>query len=566
MSGLLWSFDQLVRYTKYEDQEVRYWAAERLTALFPEEAADAIAELLFDDHDTTPELVAEHLGKYGGPRHVPILMKGFRTGTDITPGRCIEALARLGFEGTPTAAATALHRREMSEACLGIMVSALAEMATAKHSADAADRAREFLLRRPELFAEPAALRGAVSLFAPADLSDLMLKWITALHFKGIDRMEPCITVLIEELQLEDCGWCVRTDRSGRIDLERTLKAIESGYDVEVRGAIPAQVREEISSRLKRGAFSEIASSLGGFLRTRVGRIEAQHDDALPRRLDALGRAFETPALVEMAEQLEPAMHQWLIGLLVAAAVKVSIYRNYLLDLQTAGSDLDQLLSLAEVETSCLLRTLPGSLAAASEGDPQRKDRLIEWCVRTLEARGPFFPKAIALETLGTLKAAGLVPEIAAHLADDNPYIYGFAERALARIGPPVIRHARAVLAAGGSTHPDVLHSLMRLACEQGREESLKLLLDYFDETFETLGPDPASELASLVAHQDLVPHLRRWLDRSTAMAGHTLLLIGALHNLPIPEEEKILKAIDDYWKVTSEGPDGGGPSGQYLM
>ena len=50
-------------------------------------------------------------------------------------------------------------------------------------------------------------------------------------------------------------------------------------------------------------------------------------------------------------------------------------------------------------------------------------------------------------------------------------------------------------------------------------------------------------------------------------MVGHALLLVGAINNLPVPEEESILKAIDDYWKGSPEGPDSGsGPSGQYLM
>ena len=68
-----------------------------------------------------------------------------------------------------------------------------------------------------------------------------------------------------------------------------------------------------------------------------------------------------------------------------------------------------------------------------------------------------------------------------------------------------------------------------------------------------------------MLAHEDLLPHLRRWLGRCPAMVGHTILLIGALHNLRIPEEESILRAIDDYWKGTDE-IEGGGPSGSYLM
>jgi hypothetical protein len=371
--------------------------------------------------------------------------------------------------------------------------------------------------------------------------------------------------VLIEELQLEDCGWCVRTDRSGRIALDRTLRAIESGFDIEIRTAMPAEARAELARRLQEGQFSEIAAALGGYISSRARSLPVRPADTLPRRLDALGRAFQVSQIVDLADRLEPALQQWLIGILIAAAVKVSIYRNYLLEFDEAGEQMGALISLAGAETSCLLKSLPARIARVAGSGPDRL-RVIDWCLRTLESRGPFFQKAVALDTLGHLGTADLVPEIAAHLADDNAYIYGAAERSLARLGEPVIDHTRMLLGRGGA-HPDTLLSLLRLTCEMSREESLKLVLDSFDEIFETVGPEAAAEAVALLGHPDLFPQLRRWLSRSPAMAGHALLLIGAINNLPVPEEESILKAIDDYWKGSPEGPDSGsGPSGQYLM
>ena len=141
------------------------------------------------------------------------------------------------------------------------------------------------LLRRPELFAEPAALRAAVSLYAPADFSDLILKWLTALHFKGFTPVESCIRVLFEELQLEDCGWCIRTDRGGRIDFDRTIKAMESGYDLDLRDAIPGPVRSDLSEKLQRGELAEIAVSFGEYIRSRIARIRPREGDTLPASL-----------------------------------------------------------------------------------------------------------------------------------------------------------------------------------------------------------------------------------------------------------------------------------------
>ena len=568
MSELLWSFDQLSRFTRYEDPEVRYWAADRLAMLFPDEASDVIADLILDEHDATPDLVAGHLGLHGERHHVPVLLRGFRKGTGLTPGRCIEALAALGYEGTHEAAKTALHQRDIPEAALGLMVSALAGVAAKKKGPSweaAGDQAREFLLRRPELFAEPAALRGAIHLFAPGDFHELIQKWITALHFRGLDQVESCIRVLIEELQLEDCGWCVRTDRTGRIDLDRTLRAVESGYDVDLREAIPSAAREQLASQLQTGEFAKIVAALGGYIESRARALTPRPTDVLPARLESLGRAFQTTGIIELAEQLETAMQQWLIGIMISGTVKVSIYRNYVLESEEAGVDLTALLALAGVESSCLLNSLPVRIARAA-GAGANRVRAIDWCLSTLEARGPFFPKALALDTLGTLGTVDLVPEIAAHLADDNAYIYGAAERALTRIGEPVIDHVRMVMGRGG-VQPEVLQSLLRVACEMSHQSSLRLVMDHFDEIFETIGPEPASEAVGMLGQPELVPHLRRWLGRAPALVGHALLLIGGINNLPIPEEESILKAIDDYWKGSPEGPDGGsGPSGQYLM
>jgi HEAT repeat protein len=563
MSDLLWSFDQLSRFTRFEDPEVRYWAADRLAALFPDEASDAIAPLILDDHDATPELVAEHLGRHGDARHVPALLKGFRKGGGLMPGRCLESLARLRFESVAALAETALHQRDMSEGSLGLMVKTLAALGDDGHDARAAETAHEFLLRRPELFAEPSALQGALALMATRDLTELILKWITALHFRGLDQIDACVRVLLDELQLEDCGWCVRTDRSGRVDLERTLKAIESGYDLDVRDAIARAVRAEIAETLGRGDFPAIAACLGQVVAQRASGLPRQ-DDPLPARLEAMGRAFQSGPVLEIADRLGPALHQWLIGLLLAAVVKVSTYRNHVLELQRAGQDVDRLLELAAAESSSLHEPLPARVVAAAPAGSAARGRVVEWCVRTLEARGPFFPKAHALNILGELGAEALIPEIAGHLADENAYIYHAAERALSRLGDPVIEHAAGVIARGDA-HPEALQSLVRIACEMTTEGSLALVLEHSDAIFEALGPEAAAECAGLLGRQETIPLLRRWLDRAPALVGHALLLLGAINNVPIPEEESILKAIDEYWKGAGDGSDGE-PPGPWLM
>ena len=79
MTERLWPFKELERFLRYEDPEVRYWAADRLARHHPREATPLLAPYLFDDHDLTPELVATHLGQHGGGEHIPLLTRGVRT-------------------------------------------------------------------------------------------------------------------------------------------------------------------------------------------------------------------------------------------------------------------------------------------------------------------------------------------------------------------------------------------------------------------------------------------------------------------------------------------------------
>jgi hypothetical protein len=73
---------------------------------------------------------------------------------------------------------------------------------------------------------------------------------------------------------------------------------------------------------------------------------------------------------------------------------------------------------------------------------------------------------------------------------------------------------------------------------------------------------------------EELIDPLRDWLDEDPAMVGQGLLLLGAIHNVPIPEEEEILQAIEDERaRQAGDGGDAEGPlggndreGGDYLM
>ena len=95
MTERLWPVGELARFLRYEDPEVRFWAADRLVRHYAEEATDLLAPYLFDEHDLTPELVASHLGRHGGGAHLPVLARGVKTLRGMPAARALEAMVRL---------------------------------------------------------------------------------------------------------------------------------------------------------------------------------------------------------------------------------------------------------------------------------------------------------------------------------------------------------------------------------------------------------------------------------------------------------------------------------------
>ncbi|HXI04321.1 MAG TPA: hypothetical protein VNI57_14210 [Candidatus Saccharimonadales bacterium] len=583
MSGYLWSFDQLARLTRFEDAEVRYWAADRLVHLYPERAAEVLAGLLFDDHDSTPALVAGHLGTHGRETHFPVLLRGFRKGSGSLAGHCLEALARLGSPEAPALARESIHRRDLGEESLARIVGGLCEMQAFRDEAgereipqplidDAADAAREMLMRRPELYAETPALHGCFRLFGKDQIGDLAGRWITALHFRGIEGAEAGVRVFQEHLGLEEISWCLRTDRSGRVDLGRSLRAIENGYDCEMRAHLPSDEYGDLEEAFGLGAFQGIVGGLAALVERRAKEQAAREGtdrDDLPRMIASLAAGLSEPAILREAEQLGQALHTWLVSLLLSALFKCVVYRDLARECLEAGDDFEKLLELAEVESSSLVRLLPPRLASAA-GDANR-ERLEHWCVATLEARGPFFPKVIALETIGEMRLAGHLPLLLGYVAEDNGYFYGAAERSLLRMGDDAVETVRAELEKQ-KLHPDAMHSVLHVLADLMTPAALALALDYFDEFMETAGPEDGAELMALFGARELIPYLRRHLQRAAgfpsriatqARVGHALLLLGAIHNVAIPEEDRILQTIDEYWMEGPDGPSGGtGPSG----
>src|SRR5207247_8701974 len=104
----------------------------------------------------------------------------------------------------------------------------------------------------------------------------------------------------------------------------------------------------------------------------------------------------------------------------MAPVGQLADYRTYDLAVRRSAGDLDALLPLLEVETSFMLDRLPQAIRKAVEsrgeaGTAARSSarRAVEdRCLAILASRGPFFPQAMALETLGELRSVGAVNEL----------------------------------------------------------------------------------------------------------------------------------------------------------
>ena len=567
MSDLIWSFDELVRFTKWEDAEVRYWAIDRLIRHFPSECSDVVAPFLMDDHDATPTMVARHLGERGSSKHVSMLLRGFKLLRGQMPGLCFQALARLGYSGTVDLASAAAQRGDLTDGALALIVESLADLGTTEAKA----ALREIVGRKVELLGEPAALRGALEIAPASEIPDVIARFLTALQWRGAHRAGEGFRTLMDCLQIDDAGWCFRTGPSGRIELRKTIKAVESGYDCDILAALGETTLKHIAHRFRGGEHADIVRAIADWTKGAASRLNRDPEDELPARIAAAVGSFTVSPVLEDSEKLGHQFQQWVVGFQLSAAFAMARYTNYALALKRARGDLDRLLDIAETETAFLLDELPSAIAVLCREDVVRAKKAQDWCLRMLESQGPFFPKVAALETLGELRAVHFIPEVMEYLSDENSYVYGAAERALSMMGEAVVAPARTAI-ENRTVDADAAQSLLVILCDLGTRAAYEAVTAHLDWFMEEIGPGSTTEWVSLFGTEELIDPLRDWLEDDPAMVGQGVLLLGAIHNVRIPEEEEILRAIDEERARQESDPqgddDGGGDrdGGNYLM
>jgi hypothetical protein len=565
----IWDFDDLLRFAASEDAEVRFWAVDRLIRHHPVRCCDAVSELLLDDHDATPAMVARHLGQHGDSSHHAVLVRGFRLLRGLTPGYCLHALVRLGYSGVVDLAADALKRGDLEEPALAIIVEALAEQG----SSEAEQLLREYIDRKGELLAEPTALRGVLRVVAASEIPEVVERFLQALRWRGTHRAGEAFRTLMDSLHIDDAGWCFRTGPSGRIELRKTIKAVESGYDCDIISAMGEDTIKQIAQRFRAGGLRDIVRSIAEWTTAATVRLRRDADSDWPERIAEAVGAFATQPILNEVERFGHQFRQWLLGFQLSAAFAVARERNIELSLKRSRGDLERLLELAEIETAHLLSDLPAAIAVLCKENDSNARKAQEWCLRMLEAQGPFFPKVIALQVLGQLKAIHFIPEVMEYLSDENSYVYGAAERALSKMGEAIIAPAVSRIETA-ALDPDAAHSILVLLCDLGTRGAYEAVMRHFDWFMNSIGPGTTTEWISLFGMEELIEPLRDWLDEDPAMVGQGLLLLGAIHNVHIPEEDEILQAIEDERARQAkdagdlEGSAGGGDreGGSYVM
>jgi hypothetical protein len=555
MSHLIWNFDELAQFAASEDAEVRFWAVDRLVRHHPAECCDAISDLLLDDHDATPAIVARHLGQHGDARHHAMLVRGFRLLRGLTPGYCLHALVRLGYAGAVELAADALKRGDLDDPALAIIMEALAEQG----SSEAEALLREYIDRKGELLAEPAALRGVIEVAKASEIPGVLERFLQALRWRGTHRAGEAFRTLMDSLRIDDAGWCFRTGPSGRIELRKTIKAVESGYDCDIISAMGEDTLKQIAQRFRAGSLREIIRSIAEWTCSATARAHrGPENDWHQRIVEAVG-AFAAQPMLNEVDRLDHQFQQWLLGFQLSAAFTVASGRDTTYALRQARGDLDDLLELAEIETAHLLAELPTAIAVLCKEDEGHARQAQEWCLRMLEAQGPFFPKVVALEVLGELRSIHFIPEVMDYLSDENSYVYGAAERALSKMGEAIISPAVNRIESA-TLDPDAAHSILVLLCDLGTQGAYDAVTRHFDWFMDSIGPGATTEWISLFGMEELIDPLRDWLDEDPAMVGQGLLLLGAIHNIHIPEEDEILQAIED--ERARQAGDGGDAEG----
>lgn len=124
MSQLLWTFEKIRPLAGHPDAAVRHWAQERLTKLFPDQAAEVIATQLDDPDIYISGSAVDFLGQTGqSDRYGPLLLERLPRAEGWQFDRLALALARLNYRPTLPELLAVVEQRFQSPKAMGRLFS-----------------------------------------------------------------------------------------------------------------------------------------------------------------------------------------------------------------------------------------------------------------------------------------------------------------------------------------------------------------------------------------------------------------------------------------------------------
>jgi hypothetical protein len=552
---LLWRYEALARHVRHEDPEVRSWAASRLLHHYPGNASDLVAPLLLDEASGMGEAVADHLAAHGSASHIPLLERGFRHTSGMVPAACVEALGSLGYPALDELVASSGYRGDLDEPGLAGVVAALLRHCESTTGPDVASR----LIRgQPALLADPVVAREVFARVPSSEMGESLSRLREALGWSGAEHAVGALQGILEGLEVDDVGWLLHTDRRNLVELERTVKSFDATYDAEARRCMGGDWLSRFETAFRDGSLPAVAGVLEEFCRERAADLK--DDDPLAQRIAALVSGLCEPRMLQDLERMGPGAASQTVVTLLSCALKLASFRPWRRELERAGGDLDRLLELAEVESAALMDQLPAAIVKAAPDDASRS-RAIRFAVETLGRRGPWYGRILSLEVLGRLQAVEEAHEVIQCLSDHHEVVVEAAGRSLERMGPGVVGPVRN---AYHSHFPEAqaLEWMVAAVCQAGTRESLAFILEHMDELVASLDPGFVCDWVSVLGAEELLPVFRDLLDSDVISVGRSLLLVSAIHNRMVPEEERIRSAMEHIHE--GDDPDfGGGPHGQ---
>lgn len=438
---LLWTFDDLQRFTTHPDAPVRQWAVERLIRHFPNQAGDVLVTMVDDPGNYIPFKALDFLGETGlGDKYGPLLLDYWSRIRGDNRGHLAVALARLGYRPAFPLIVQALQQPDpaasMNETML--LAQALSEFGS--------DEARRVLWSLLEQVPAPTKLPVVfvfelmLHIAQPEDMARLIARYRT-LPPAGFGRTPQSVLAdsvsagrLVDELQEKlDSGLAAMLDQAAWwLGVELALSP--AGL-AELAGAIQrnhAGVVEILLHEARRIIAVRGDNLAGWQVAWAEGRRPAGYRQRTLYTLLILEELAARPVADDQQRRRESVLALGLVA-------QLSIDQDDQAYLETAADPAEALL---DILTARREHVLPDVVERVADLGPAIVPRLLErldlaefsWglvrLIRALEELAGRYP--------GSCDAA--IPRLIDALADEQgDFIHEAAAHTLEAIGPPVV-------------------------------------------------------------------------------------------------------------------------------